>query len=227
MKKIMIVFCAFLLAGCASPPQLSWSQAMKIKIHRYGLISERSFLPYFKKAGVQYPPSKLALLVFKRSKQLQIYAKQDGQWHYIRRFRVLAASGGPGPKLHDGDHQVPEGIYRIVELNPESRFDLSMHVSYPNAFDRAHAQEEGRTNLGGNIFIHGNKLSIGCVAIGDAAIQLVFPLVYKVGLGNVTVVIAPNDLRTQRPVYGRVHPKWLSELYLQILKKLQQFPPPR
>lgn len=52
--------------------------------------------------------------------------------------------GGPGPKLHDrDDHQVPEGIYNIVGYNPDSRFDLSLMLNYPNAFDQYHPELDG------------------------------------------------------------------------------------
>ena len=52
---------------------------------------------------------------------------------------VLGASGGLGPKLREGDRQVPEGVYSIVYLNPNSVAHLSLALGYPNAFDRAHA----------------------------------------------------------------------------------------
>ncbi|WP_235378866.1 hypothetical protein [Candidatus Coxiella mudrowiae] len=70
--------------------------------------------------------------------------RSSGRWHYIRSFSILAfSSGGPGPKLHDRDHQVPEGIYNIVGYNPDSRFDLSLMLNYPNAFDQYHAELDG------------------------------------------------------------------------------------
>jgi len=213
-----------ILSGCAQ--RITYTQAMREKITEYEPAANTQLKPYFVRAHVKFPPDNIALLIFKRSRQLQLYAKQNGHWIYIRRFSVLAASGGPGPKLHAGDYQVPEGIYRIVGLNPESRFDLSMHLNYPNSFDRRYAKKDHRSDLGGDIFIHGNKRSIGCIAIGDAAIQQLFPLVYEVGAQNVKVIIAPNDLRTQAPVFGRTHPKWLPILYLNIYDALKPFPSP-
>jgi len=212
-----------LLASCAPRNRLTYTQAMKQAINNYRASANRQLLPYFKRAGVPYPPRQAAFLIFKRSRRFELWARNGGNWRYIRTFRVLAASGGPGPKLHSGDRQVPEGIYHIIGMNPRSRFDLSLHLSYPNAFDRYHARLDHRTNLGGDIFIHGNKRSIGCVAIGNAAIQQIFPLVYDVGDRNVTVIIAPNDLRTQKPARGRVHPVWLPQLYAKIRQALAPF----
>ena len=53
------------------------------------------------------------------------------------------------------DRQIPEGIYGIEYLNPNSRFHLSLKRSYPNEFDRKRATEDGWSNLGGDILIHG------------------------------------------------------------------------
>ena len=60
---------------------------------------------------------------------------------FIRSFAILGASGEIGPKLPEGDRQVPEGVYRIVYLNPNSIAHLSLALSYPNPFDRIHAED--------------------------------------------------------------------------------------
>lgn len=151
---------------------------------------------HFTKAGVTYPPERIAILVFKEEKQLSLWA--DGK--FIRHYAVTAASGHAGPKLREGDRQVPEGIYRIEYLNPNSSYHLSMKVSYPNDFDRRMARRDRRTRLGGDIFIHGKAVSIGCVAVGDRAIEELFELVKATGASKVRVIIAPNDLRSERPI---------------------------
>ena len=121
------------------------------------------------------------------------------------------------------DRQVPEGIYRLEALNPDSRFDLSMELNYPNSEDQYHARMDGRSDLGGEIFIHGNKLSIGCIAIGDANIQQLFVLVYEVGMRNVTVIVAPNDLRYEKPLRSSEKVSWLPQLYGEIYQALLPF----
>lgn len=183
-------------------------------------------MPHFRRAGVSYPPKRLAILVFKRERRLSLWAQEQGQWRFVRHYPVLAASGHAGPKLREGDSQVPEGVYRIEHLNPNSSYHLSMKVSYPNEFDRAKAKLDGRTRLGGDIFIHGNRVSIGCVAIGDRAIEELFTLVAQTGHPRVKVIIAPNDLRAGGAVRHEDAPRWVGELYRRVRAALVPFPLP-
>ena len=103
----------------------------------------------------------MSLVAIKDEKILELYARSaDGTWKFVYRYTVLAASGGMGPKLKQGDKQVPEGVYAISLLNPNSRYHVSLRVNYPNAFDREMAAADGRENLGGDIMIHGKAASV-------------------------------------------------------------------
>src|SRR5687767_309615 len=117
--------------------------------------------------GVAYPPPALTLVGYKHERVLEVWARRGDGWALYRSYPVLAASGGPGPKLREGDRQVPEGVYRLTHLNPASSYHLSIRIDYPNEADRARAAEEGRSNVGGDIYVHGKAVSIGCLAIGD------------------------------------------------------------
>jgi murein L,D-transpeptidase YafK len=119
---------------------------------------------------------------------------------------------------------VPEGLYRIALLNPNSSYHLSMLVDYPNAFDRAQAQRDHRTNLGGDIFIHGKNVSIGCVAVGDPAIEELFTLAADSGIARMKVVLAPNDLRIASPPVAAATPLWILRLWQSIAAALREFP---
>ena len=159
---------------------------------------ERRLLPAFEVAGVSWPPRKLTLLAFKAEKLLELYASEDQEIpRFVLSYPILASSGTSGPKLREGDKQVPEGFYRIELLNPNSRFHLSLRINYPNAEDIEHARQDGRplANLGGDIMIHGGAASAGCLAIGDPAIEELFVLIASVGLDNVRLIIAPCDFR--------------------------------
>ncbi len=68
----------------------------------------------------------------------------------------------------------------IEYLNPNSKFHLSMKVSYPNSFDREMAKLDNRDNLGGDIMIHGSNRSVGCIPIGDGGIEELYFLVKRV-----------------------------------------------
>jgi hypothetical protein len=102
---------------------------------------------------------------------------------------------------------------------------LSMMINYPNNFDRLQASKDGRKNLGGSIFMHGKSMSVGCLAVGDKAIDQLFLLVRRVGLNHTQLIIGPNDLRQAKPATSTfAQPRWLPELYLQISTALRQFP---
>jgi murein L,D-transpeptidase YafK len=135
-----------------------------------------------------------------------------------------------GPKLREGDQQVPEGLYRIELLNPNSRYHLSLRVNYPNAADIEQARAEGRdlAGLGGDIMIHGGAESVGCLAIGDPAIEELFVLVAGTGLDKVRLLIAPWDFRkeTEDALAGRA-PSWVAELYGQLRHEMAHLPEPK
>jgi hypothetical protein len=193
-------------------------------VAKYGPAARARLAPHFRKAGVAYPPKDIAILVFKNERRVALWGRDGARWRFIRDYPILAASGHAGPKLREGDLQVPEGVYRIEHLNPNSSYHLSMKVSYPNAFDRRMAKREGRHRLGGDIFIHGKDVSIGCVALGDRAIEELFTLVAQTGHQRVTVVISPNDLRIRGAIADERAPLWVGELYRTVAAALVEFP---
>jgi len=167
------------------------------------------------------------LLALKAENVLEVYAPdRAGTQRFIRSYPVLAASGYLGPKLRMGDQQVPEGLYRVELLNPNSRFHLSLRLDYPNAFDRRMARADGRTRLGGDIMIHGNAVSIGCLAMGDRAAEDLFVLAADTGIRRIDVVIAPVDLRVREAPSGGSLPAWVPRLYEQIRGALEKLPRP-
>jgi hypothetical protein len=176
------------------------------------------------RAGFRAPPRRLWLLAVKDERRLELWAEAAGGVRVpVTSWPVLAASGGAGPKLREGDGQVPEGVYGIPLLNPNSAFHLSLQVGYPSARDRAWARRDGRTRLGGQIFIHGDAVSIGCIAIGDAAIEELFWLAATAGKEAFTVVIVPTDLR-RRPAPELPALPWTRELYRELAGELARFP---
>jgi murein L,D-transpeptidase YafK len=126
----------------------------------------------FATAGVAYPAEELFLRAFKREAVIEVWARgaQD-RLRLIHTYAWTVNSGQPGPKRREGDLQIPEGFYQIDAFNPESRFHLSLRVNYPNASDRVRSDPE---KPGFDIYIHGNEVSVGCLALGDAAIEEVY-----------------------------------------------------
>jgi L,D-transpeptidase catalytic domain len=195
-------------------------------LQTYGERVKGKLSHYFTKANVAYPPREAIFIALKQERKLELWARNSGKFRFIRDYYILAASGDAGPKLRQGDRQVPEGIYRIVELNPNSHYHLSMKINYPNEFDLFHAELDGRNNLGSDIFIHGKDASLGCLAMGDEAINELFVLAAQTGPDNVKVVIAPRDPRAY-PLQADpdVLPDWAAELYALISQEIQTFAP--
>jgi L,D-transpeptidase-like protein len=221
---LLLAACTTLVA-CRAPQvaPITPERTVESVVATIGPTVRAHLVPVFRYAGVEYPPRAVAFLAFKRERRLEIWARTDGPWRRIDARPILAASGQPGPKLREGDGQVPEGIYRILALNPNSRFHLSLFLDYPNDFDRAVAEVEGREDLGGEIFLHGGAVSIGCLAMGDAAIEDLFVLVADVGLENVEVVIAPHDPRTGFPLEPIASVPFTFDLYRAIETRLRDF----
>jgi len=175
-----------------------------------------------------WPPTEVSLVAIKDERSLELYSRSgEGAWTFIHRYRVLAASGGSGPKLIRGDKQVPEGIYRISYLNPNSSYHVSLRVNYPNAFDREMAALDGRKDLGGDIMIHGKNVSAGCLAMGDEAAEELFDLAAEIGLANIQLIIAPTDFRKKPLEPAPKTPQWVPALYTQVAGAMSEFKAPQ
>lgn len=185
----------------------------------------------FASRGIDYPPASVMLIALKSEARLELWAESQSGWKFVRSYLVQATSGRLGPKLRQGDHQVPEGIYRVRALNPRSRYHLALALDYPNAFDQARAREDGRARLGGDIMIHGDRVSDGCLPMGDEAIEELFALTARVGAENVSVIVSPMDLRRvgTAAAIARIPmpPAWLAELYAEVAREMRQFPLPQ
>jgi murein L,D-transpeptidase YafK len=179
---------------------------------------------------VPYPPARFLLLALKRERELQLYAAGPEQgFVFVRPFAILGASGGLGPKLREGDRQVPEGVYRIEYLNPNSIAHLSLALSYPNPFDRVHAEEDGRESaiLGGEIMIHGGRDSVGCLAVGNQGAEDLFVLAADADWQQALVVVSPVDFRRAAlPDDYRPTTDWVNRLYSWLRTELGMLPLP-
>ena len=153
----------------------------------------------------------------KEDEVIELWARGDDQnWTLIWGYPILVGSGVLGPKLREGDLQIPEGVYGLEYLNPNSAFHLSMKINYPNEFDKKWAEIEGRAEPGSDIFIHGKDVSVGCLAVGDEAIQELFVLAAKIGLGQVRVIISLVDPRKKDLVMPDGSADWVGDLYENI-----------
>ena len=217
------------IGACAPVPSRAPAPAPERRtvaevLDQVGAAAESRLKPLFERARVPYPPGKAYLLAFKEERRLELWVGGSNGPAFVRAYRILRASGGTGPKLRAGDSQIPEGIYRVTALNPNSKYYLSLKLNYPNDFDRLKARKDGRRDLGSDIFIHGNDLSKGCIGVGNPDIEELFALAVRTGRSNMEVIIAPRDLREKPPPrYTKTAAPWLPELYARLREELARF----
>lgn len=153
----------------------------------------------FNEKKLSYPPKEILFRAFKQEAQLELWATNEAGSSYtlVRTYGICATSGVLGPKRRYGDEQVPEGFYELDWLNPQSNFLLSLHISYPNAADRILGSQ---WNLGGDIFLHGNCVTIGCIPITDDGIREAYwlaVLAHSEGQRHIPIEIFPARLTQQ------------------------------
>lgn len=186
-------------------------------------IARERYAPSCRRAGIAWPPQRLVLLAFKREKMLEVWgANQSGRYARLGSHRVLAASGGDGPKRRQGDKQVPEGFYDLTELNPNSAYHLSIRVDYPNTEDIGNSAIS-LPAMGGDIYIHGDDVSIGCLAIGDRGIEELFTLAALVPPGKRRIIIAPFDFRRHPAAPLPDEKEWVLKMYRRMKTALREF----
>lgn len=132
----------------------------------------------------------LLLVAYKEEGLLSVYVKSKQATTYkpFNTYSICSSSGNLGPKRKQGDLQVPEGFYHINRFNPVSNFHLSLGINYPNLSDKI---KSDAANLGGDIFIHGSCVTIGCLPLTDNFIKEVYLL----------AIHAKNNGQHKIPVY--------------------------
>jgi len=127
---------------------------------------------------------------FKKEEVLEVLArsKSDQTYKKVIQYDFCTSSGILGPKRQQGDYQIPEGFYHIDRFNPWSNFYLSLGINYPNSSDRILGNKQ---NLGGDIFIHGSCVTIGCIPLTDDKIKELY----------VFAVEAKNNGQSKIPVH--------------------------
>lgn len=140
--------------------------------------------------SIEQIPVKLAkidfILVEKQKRLMTLFHQQQP----LRVYRIALGFSPVGPKDRQGDGKTPEGRYKIVAKNPNSRFHLSLKISYPSPEDRKKAKVQG-ISPGGEIMIHGlgkyqgflgkkhllRDWTLGCIALTNEEIEEIYPFI--------------------------------------------------
>jgi murein L,D-transpeptidase YafK len=156
----------------------------------------------FKKKNLAWPPKDIYLRAFKSQNEMELWARntESAEYKLVKTYRICAISGQLGPKRTKGDRQIPEGYYFIEEFNPKSEYYLSMRLSYPNYSDSI----LGIADLGGDIYIHGGCVTIGCMPMTDDGIKELYTLCLTAKLNGqefIPVHIFPTRLNKSGMAY--------------------------
>lgn len=175
---LLLPFTSFLM------PDSFKSQQQKFPRVKTAYVEKEKFVrELFSSSGVEISSASIFIRAFKNEAQLEVWAKspQEKTFKLIRIYEICTSSGTLGPKRKQGDGQVPEGFYEIDRFNPSSNFYLSLGLNYPNNSDRILGN---KGNLGGDIFIHGNCVTIGCMPLTDDKIKEVYLMAVEARSGG-------------------------------------------
>jgi hypothetical protein len=223
---VICVMAASFLPSAFSATPASRPSTVEAVIDMYGAPMRQALSPIFAMQNIPYPPKRMTWIGLKEEKVLLVFAPDmAGKMKQVLSYPIIGASGVSGPKLREGDKQVPEGFYGIMRFRPVVLAHLGLEVGYPNTEDRKHGAQEHRTTLGGDIMIHGHFYSTGCLAMGDPAIEELFVMAHDVGLENIKIIFAPCNLTVREPQLDlKKQPKWVPALYERLRNELRNYP---
>ena len=175
----LIVGAAAFLAGCDEGSPVDDLGGMAGSARASHPLSAR-MTALMQEKGVA-PSSAVLIRTYKKEAEFEIWKmRSDGRYVHFKTFPMCRWSGQLGPKMAEGDRQVPEGFYKITpgQMNPVSQYYLSFNVGYPNAYDRAHGAS------GGSIFVHGACSSAGCFSMTDEQIDQIYAVAREAFTGG-------------------------------------------
>lgn len=151
--------------------------------------------------NINWPPKKVFIRVFKYDKELEVWVSDSVEYVLFKKYKICLLSGDLGPKRKEGDLQVPEGFYHINDFNYNSKYYLSLGVDYPNKSDKILSHYK---DLGGLIYIHGACVSVGCIDVGDSAIDEIYTMCRVAknnGQDSIPVHIFPVNYNNLKSLY--------------------------
>ena len=203
-KQLLYSIIAGIVITCfAASSSFAQNDSLKFRNYQFsfGRVSQASkefndtLSKEFRKKGLAFPPKDIYLRVFKSQNEMELWArnKSTGKYRFIKTYHICALSGSLGPKRFRGDNQVPEGYYFIEGFNPKSNYYMALHLNYPNYSDSI----MGKGDLGGDIYIHGGCVTVGCMPMTDEGIKELYTICLDARLNGekyIPVHIFPTHL---------------------------------
>ncbi len=173
MRLLILLFSFILLNSVMSSPSFRERQLNFTRVREAYNYKEKIVNKTLADHAISHDSLRIYLRAFKSEKIIELWAKNiaDTVFIPVKEFTICDISGFEGPKRRYRDLQVPEGFYHISELNPYSKYYLSMGINYPNGSDSIRGV---RGHLGNQIYIHGSCISSGCLAMTDDRIRELF-----------------------------------------------------
>lgn len=170
---LLVALCSFLTIIVKAQGSSVNLQVFGAKTETIREKLEDTLQKQFSEKGLKWPAKYLFIRSFKYDKQLEVWVKNEWNepFKLFKNYKICLTSGTVGPKRKEGDKQVPEGFYYINEFNPNSNYHLALGLNYPNPADRVQADI---AKPGGDIYIHGSCVSIGCIPLTDDMIEEVY-----------------------------------------------------
>ncbi len=195
MLKQVLVFLVFINCFYSSAQSFKATQQKCERVKTAYTEKWETLQKELTKQGIDKNNFQLFFRVFKKDKMVEVWLKSNDkkQFQLFKTYNICASSGDLGPKRKQGDNQVPEGFYTVAVFNPYSNYYLSLGVSYPNQSDKI----LDFNNPGGDIMIHGNCVTIGCLPLTDEYIKEVYVLAVEAknnGQQTIPIHIFPTRL---------------------------------
>ncbi len=159
------------------------------------LLTMMSFSAY---AAKSYPSDINLIRVYKSERRLDIVNRGN---YVLKSYRIMLGASPIGHKTTEGDEKTPEGTYTLDSKNPQSKFYKSIHISYPNAKDKAQAKARG-VSPGGDIMIHGIPNSFAdftktleSFGLGGLSDDLIRSTIIYFDWTNGCIALNDNDMR--------------------------------
>lgn len=200
---ILLVSLLYLILG--NPPlTFREKQLNYTRVREAYSCKEKIVVKSLKEHAISRDSLRLYMRAFKTEKKIELWGKNicDSTYSLIKEIPMCEISGEIGPKRRSYDLQVPEGFYHINELNPYSKYYLSMKINYPNPSDSIRGR---KGHLGNLIYIHGGCESSGCISINDEKIKELFVYcieAYNAGQQEIDIAIYPAKLEDR--TYNRL-----------------------
>ena len=196
MRLLIILSLSLFLCSGTTPNSIRDKQLNYTRVREAYAEKEKIVTKTLKDHSIPRESVRIYLRAFKTEKIIELWAKNasDSAFLLVKQFPICEVSGDIGPKRRHRDLQVPEGFYHISKLNPFSKYYLSLQINYPNASDSIRGI---RGHLGNEIFIHGQCLSSGCIAITNDRIKELFVYcieAYNSGQEEIDLTIFPAQL---------------------------------